>query len=220
MRRVVAICDRGSNRPGSGPRKPASPTQPCYDDLEQALWHTRRRHRLDLHAAARPLPARAGRRRGRQALLIEKPVGISLEELRADARAVRRAGVSTVVSFVLRWNPLFRTLKAMLADNALGRPYYVEADYLSYNGSWWSGWNDARTIAQGVSAFLVGGCHAIDALRWFAVAGRVRGRHAGRGVRRFRRLPQRGTARVQPASRTPGSTMRRPWNTTAWKWPW
>ena len=59
----------------------------------------------------------------------------------------------------------------MLADNAFGRPYYVEADYLSHNGSWWSGWNNARTLAQGVSAFLVGGCHAIDALRWFAAAG-------------------------------------------------
>ena len=85
--------------------------------------------------------------------------------------AVRQAGVRTVVGFVLRWNPLFRTLKAMLADNALGRPYYVETDYLSHNGSWWPGWNDARTAAQGVSTFLVGGCHAIDALRWFASPG-------------------------------------------------
>jgi predicted dehydrogenase len=86
-------------------------------------------------------------------------------------RAVRQAGVRTVAGFVLRWNPLFRTLKALLADNALGNPYYVETDYCSYNGSWWSGWNDARTIAQGVSALLVGGCHAIDALRWFAASG-------------------------------------------------
>ena len=104
-------------------------------------------------------------------MIIEKPVGISLERTPSDASAVRRAGVHTVVSFVLRWNPLFQTLKAMIADNALGRPYYVEADYLSHNGSWWSGWNDARTLAQGVSAMLVGGCHAVDALRWFAAPG-------------------------------------------------
>ncbi len=85
--------------------------------------------------------------------------------------AVRKAGVKTVVSFVLRWNPLFRTLKAMSADGAFGKVYYVEADYMSHNGSWWSGWNDTRTKENGVSAFLVGGCHAIDALRWFAGAG-------------------------------------------------
>jgi predicted dehydrogenase len=104
-------------------------------------------------------------------MIIEKPVGINLEELRRMRDAVRQAGVKTVVGLVLRWNPLFRTLKALMADGALGRPYYVETDYLSYNGSWWSGWNDARTLQQGVSASLVGGCHAIDALRWFAATG-------------------------------------------------
>ena len=61
--------------------------------------------------------------------------------------AVRAAGVKTVVSFVLRWNPLFQKLKKMIDGGAFGRTYYVEADYLSYNGSWWSGWDDARTVA-------------------------------------------------------------------------
>jgi predicted dehydrogenase len=104
-------------------------------------------------------------------LVIEKPVAVNLDELRSMRDAVRAAGVKTVVSFVLRWNPWFRTLKAMLADEAIGRPYYVETDYLSFNGSWWPGWNDARTLDQGVSALLVGGCHAVDALRWFAASG-------------------------------------------------
>jgi predicted dehydrogenase len=85
--------------------------------------------------------------------------------------AVRSASVTTVVSFVLRWNPLFCMLKSLLADGTLGQPFYVETDYLSHNGSWWSGWDDARTIEQGVSALLVGGCHAVDALRWFAAPG-------------------------------------------------
>lgn len=62
-------------------------------------------------------------------------------------------------------------LKAMIADGALGRVYCVETDYLSHNGSWWSGWNDTRTRENGVSAMLVAGCHAIDALRWFAAPG-------------------------------------------------
>jgi len=143
----------------------------AYDNLDKALAHPG----VDIVSVCTPqhihcanvlAAARAGKH-----LVIEKPAGISLAELQQMRAAVREASVRTVVSFVLRWNPLFQTLKRMMADDALGRPYYVEADYLSHNGSWWSGWNDARTVEQGVSAFLVGGCHAIDALRWFAASG-------------------------------------------------
>jgi predicted dehydrogenase len=142
-----------------------------YDDLDAALKHPG----VDVVSICTPqhvhcqnvlAAAAAGKH-----LIIEKPVGNRVDELRQMRDAVQAAGVKTIVSFVLRWNPLFRTLKAMMADNAIGRPYYVEADYLSYNGSWWSGWNDARTVEQGVSALLVGGCHAVDAVRWFAASG-------------------------------------------------
>lgn len=143
----------------------------CYADLGEALRHPG----VDIvaictpqhvHAANVLQAARAGKH-----LVIEKPVGISLPELRRLQHAVRRAGVRTVVSFVLRWNPLFRMLKAMIADGALGRVYSVEADYLSHNGSWWSGWADTCRAETGISAMLVAGCHAVDALRWFAAPG-------------------------------------------------
>jgi predicted dehydrogenase len=143
----------------------------CYDDFHEALLHPE----VDIVSICTPqhihcenvlAAARVGKH-----MIIEKPIGISLDELRLMRDAVQSAGVKTVVSFVLRWNPLFRTIKAMMADDAIGRPYYVEADYLSHMGSWWQGWNDARTLAQGVSAMLVGGCHAVDALRWFAASG-------------------------------------------------
>jgi predicted dehydrogenase len=169
--RVVAMCDCRPEKARQRAMEANLPEAAIYDDVEKALQHPG----VDLVSICTPqhlhcrhvlAAARAGKH-----MLIEKPVGISLDELREMRVAVRRAGVKTVVSFVLRWNPLFRALKALLADDALGRPYYVETDYLSHNGSWWSGWNDARTVAQGVSAFLVGGCHAIDALRWFAAPG-------------------------------------------------
>lgn len=143
-----------------------------YDDLAAALEHPG----VDIVSVCTPqhvhcqnvlAAARAGKH-----LVIEKPAGISLAELRRMRQAVQRAGVKTVVSFVLRWNPLFQELKSLMAAGALGRPYYVEVDYLSHNGVWWTGWNDTRTVANGVSAMLVAGCHAIDALRWFAATGR------------------------------------------------
>lgn len=103
-------------------------------------------------------------------LVIEKPVATTRHDLYRMRDAVIRAGVKSVVSFVLRWNPLLVLLKKMLADDVFGRPYYVEVDYLSYNGGWWGGWNDARTLENGVSASLVAGCHAVDAARWLACA--------------------------------------------------
>lgn len=169
--KVVAICDARLEQARQRAADAQLADAALYDHIEDALRHPG----VDIVSICTPqhvhcrqvvAAAEAGKH-----LLIEKPAGISLEELCTMRGAVRRAGVRTVVGFVLRWNPLFRTLKAMMANNALGRPYYVETDYLSNNGSWWSGWNDARTVAQGVSAFLVGGCHAIDALRWFASPG-------------------------------------------------
>jgi len=170
--RVVAISSRSL---ASARRRAASaglPDLPCFDNLAEALHHPG----VDIVSICTPqhvhcenvlLAARAGKH-----LVIEKPAGISPAELSRMNAAVRRAGVKTIVSFVLRWNPLFQTLKAMIADGALGRVYSVEADYLSHNSNWWSGWADTCTRRQGVSAMLVAGCHAIDALRWFAAPGR------------------------------------------------
>jgi predicted dehydrogenase len=116
-----------------------------------------------LHARDTVAAAEAGKH-----IVIEKPIAISLEEMHDMREAVRKARVKTVASFVLRWNPLFRTLKRMIADDTLGDIYSVEADYQSNIASWWSGFEDGRRKRTGVSAGLVAGCHAIDALRWFA----------------------------------------------------
>lgn len=139
-----------------------------YTDFDRALRH----EGVDivsvctpqhLHAENTIKAAEAGKH-----IVIEKPIANSLEEMRAMRDAVREAGVKTVVSFVLRWNPLFETLKSLIADDAFGKIYYVETDYQSNVASWWSGYEDARKKETGISAMLVGGCHALDAARWFA----------------------------------------------------
>ena len=43
--------------------------------------------------------------------------------------AAQQSKKKTVVSFVLRWHPLIRNLKRLLAQDALGELYYIEADY-------------------------------------------------------------------------------------------
>lgn len=168
--RIVAISSRRVESAARRAEEAGIHDVALYDDLDTALRHPE----VDvvsvctpqhLHCANVVAAAGAGKH-----IVIEKPAGISAAEIDWMREAVRRAGVRTVVSFVLRWNPLFVMLKSMLAEGALGQPYYVEADYLSHNGSWWSGWGEARTADQGVSALLVGGCHAVDAARWFASA--------------------------------------------------
>ncbi len=101
-------------------------------------------------------------------LLMEKPMCLSMEENRALRDAVARAGVKSVVSFVLRWNPLFANIKALLAEEAIGEPFYIEVDYWHGLAEWWPGFDWGHTVASGRSTMLTGGCHAVDAIRWFA----------------------------------------------------
>ncbi len=140
----------------------------AFDDLDHAL----RSDEVDIACVCTPqhvhcenvlAAAAAGKH-----IVIEKPAGNSLEELRMMRDAVARARVKTVVSFVLRWNPLFKEIKNRLASGDLGEVFSVETDYQSYNADWWGGWEEGRRVDRGVSAMAVAGCHAIDALRWFA----------------------------------------------------
>jgi predicted dehydrogenase len=144
---------------------------PCLDSFDEALALPD----VDIvsvctpqhvHAENTIAAARAGKH-----IAIEKPAAQSLEEIRAMQKAVQDAGVRTIVSFVLRWNPLFRKIKKMMAEGVFGEIYCVETDYQSYCGDWWGGYSVGRTHDMGCSAFLVAGCHAIDALRWFAAPG-------------------------------------------------
>ncbi|GIT39343.1 MAG: hypothetical protein Ct9H300mP8_05390 [Gammaproteobacteria bacterium] len=116
----------------------------------------------DLHPANTIAAAQAGKH-----ILIEKPAALDTSSLRCMHEEVAKAGVKSVVSFVLRWNPLFDVIKAQQANGALGRVYMTEVDYVHGVGPWYGQYEWCRTLAQGRSSFLNAGCHAIDALRYF-----------------------------------------------------
>jgi len=116
-----------------------------------------------VHTAQGIAAAKAGKH-----ILMEKPMCLSMEENRALSDAVARAGVKSVVSFVLRWNPLVENLKSLLAGGAIGELFYVEVDYWHGLSDWWTGFEWASKRETGGSTMLTGGCHAVDALRWFA----------------------------------------------------
>lgn len=99
-------------------------------------------------------------------LILEKPVAIDFEELEKLRSAARKAETCSVVSFVFRWHPMVKNLKALLGQRAIGEIYYTEVDYWhgikpsfpSYN------WIRFKEFAGG--AMITGGCHAADLARY------------------------------------------------------
>jgi predicted dehydrogenase len=98
-------------------------------------------------------------------IVIEKPIGRTLDETLAIREAVERAGVQTVTSFVLRWNPQFATVRRLIADGVLGELVYGEADYWHPLKAIYPGYRSFVSYDRGRSAFICGGCHAVDILR-------------------------------------------------------
>ncbi len=99
-------------------------------------------------------------------LLIEKPIAVTPDQLRRMRRAVDAAGVRTVVSFVLRWNPLVLTIKRMIADGVFGETFFIQTAY--WHNLIQGGYPGARPgpKTSPISAMLGGGCHAMDMARY------------------------------------------------------
>ncbi len=114
-----------------------------------------------LHADQAVAAAQAGKH-----LLLEKPTGLDVAELTAIRDAVRRAGVRTIVSFELRYNPFLKFAHWLRAEGWLGEIRFARTQYLSHVTDWYAGWEWVRTRQSGRSHLLAAGCHAVDALRW------------------------------------------------------
>jgi predicted dehydrogenase len=114
-----------------------------------------------LHAAEAVAAAQAGKH-----FVLEKPTGLDLGELVRIRDAVRAAGVRTIVSFELRYNPFLKFARWLRSDGWLGGIRFARTQYLSRVTDWYSGWDWVRTRQSGRSHLLAAGCHAVDALRW------------------------------------------------------
>ncbi|UCC97370.1 MAG: Gfo/Idh/MocA family oxidoreductase [Phycisphaerales bacterium] len=100
-------------------------------------------------------------------VIIEKPVALTLQDVRRQQEAIKKTGVKTLVGFVLHWNPLLMTIDRLITEGAFGHIFMVEVDYmhriwLTTGQKWYASRKRSGT------AILTGGCHAIDAMRWFA----------------------------------------------------
>jgi predicted dehydrogenase len=114
-----------------------------------------------LHADQAVAAARAGKH-----MVLEKPTALDVAGLVRVRDAVREAGVRTIVSFELRYNPFLRFARWLRTSGWLGEIRFARTQYLSHVTDWYSGWEWVRTREKGRSHLLAAGCHAVDALRW------------------------------------------------------
>jgi predicted dehydrogenase len=117
----------------------------------------------DLHPDLAIRAAAAGKH-----LCIEKPVALDWKSCLKMQQAVKKARVKSIVSFCLHWNPSLMNTRRLIDQGAVGEPYYVEVDYWHGMKTWYPQYPWSVTKKQGGSSLLSAGCHAIDAMRWFA----------------------------------------------------
>jgi predicted dehydrogenase len=164
---VVAILSRQIERGESKAAAHGLPDCRAYTDLRELL----RDDAVDIIAVCTPNHLHAGQgiaaARAGKHVIVEKPAAIDLRSLHRLDAAIRDAGVRSIVSFVLRWNPMFENVKAMLAQGLVGDLFYAEVDYMHAIDASKRPYAWINTTAHGGSALLTGGCHAVDGLRWF-----------------------------------------------------
>jgi UDP-N-acetyl-2-amino-2-deoxyglucuronate dehydrogenase len=119
------------------------------------------------HANTRPEYISRAASSGRH-VVIEKPVSTNPEGVAQVREAVKKAGVKSIVSCVLRWNPQFQTIRALIDDGKLGDLIYAEADYWHPIIKAYPGYSSYMKKLSGGSSFVVAGVHAADTLRWLA----------------------------------------------------
>jgi UDP-N-acetyl-2-amino-2-deoxyglucuronate dehydrogenase len=111
------------------------------------------------HAKQVVAAAKAGKH-----LIIEKPLCLSLKDLRAMQKAIEQSKVKTCVCFECRYSSQFMATKAVIDQGLLGKLHYGEVDYYHGIGPWYGQfrWNTRKDA--GGSSLLTAGCHALDAL--------------------------------------------------------
>ena len=165
--RVAAVCT-SKDLSGEEVREMCGSDAAVYRDWDKFLAHPD----LDVVDICTPHPlhpvqtieaAQAGKH-----VMIEKPLAIDFDSLLRMREAIAEAGVKSTVYFELRFIPHFALVKSLIDRDMLGRVHHLEVDYYHGIGPWYAqyAWNARKQM--GGSALITAGCHALDALLYFA----------------------------------------------------
>jgi predicted dehydrogenase len=103
----------------------------------------------------------------RKALIIEKPITLTLDDARRVEHAVQASGCKSCVCFEGRYSNQLTITKAVIDDGLIGTIHYAEVDYFHGIGPWYGQWRWNVSKESGGSSLLSAGCHALNALLWF-----------------------------------------------------
>jgi len=96
-------------------------------------------------------------------VLVEKPLCFTQSQNKHLKELAERTGLKTQVGHVCRFYPAIVGLKNFVDAGHIGEVFYVESDYWHEIKGAWKG-----RKSTGGSALLMGGCHAVDIMRWMA----------------------------------------------------
>lgn len=163
---VTAICSRSKERAQSKAEEHSLADCSFFDDFDEMLASD-----IDIVCILTPNFQHAEQTikaaEAKKHIVIEKPIATDWNDMLRMQEAVERNKVKTIVGFVLRWNPLFKTAKNMITRDIIGKPFYAEVDYLHRIDETYHCYDWSKSEETGGSILQVGGCHAVDGLRWF-----------------------------------------------------
>ncbi|MGC9319131.1 MAG: Gfo/Idh/MocA family protein [Armatimonadota bacterium] len=169
---LVAVCDLNPERAEAAAEEGDAPGH--YTDLREMLDREQPDalsvHTPDhLHADPFIMGLEAGCH-----VLVEKPMGNTIEDLERMTDAARGSDGKTLVGHILRFNPVYAEVHRRCANGELGEIFYLEADYFHRLVSQ-AGPERANPYIGGINWWLEhekpivgGGAHQFDLLRWYA----------------------------------------------------
>ncbi|MCD0443539.1 Gfo/Idh/MocA family oxidoreductase [Glycomyces sp. A-F 0318] len=103
-------------------------------------------------------------------ILLEKPAATTPEDLEALAAAARESKARIWISHVMRYQPFWRTIRAVVDSGAIGRLVTMRVEenigFWHYAHSYVRG--NWRNLATASPMVLAKTCHDLDVIRWFA----------------------------------------------------
>lgn len=101
-------------------------------------------------------------------VLCEKPMALTMEECKDMIAAAERTGNKLMIGQICRYTPGFRLAKQLIDNGEIGELFYVESEYAHDYTNITGAGNWRLDPVRLRPAFLGGGCHAVDLLRWVA----------------------------------------------------
>ena len=103
----------------------------------------------------------------RKHIFCEKPMAITLDDCKKIREAVEKSKVKYLIGYHRRLNPLYQYAQKLLEDKKLGKPFFIESDYIHHVPGNWDIWKWAGKATIAGSIFHGGSGHNVDLIRYF-----------------------------------------------------